>query len=139
MLDMSKGDKRDLGELLIGVEGPEARTPAAVAFWVIDPLTEWFRGCPNPTPEVVAWMQVIKVLAEHHGRSVMDSAHGTLSDTPRSDASGSRWIDTNTAAREIGCTQRNVVALLQRGTLRGNRRGRDWQIDPKSVREYMAR
>lgn len=40
------------------------------------------------------------------------------------------------AALLLGITRQRVLQLLQAGLLKGQKFGRDWQIDPESLRRY---
>lgn len=46
------------------------------------------------------------------------------------------YISTTEAAELLGCTDRRVRAALKAGLLAGERIGRDWVVNRKSVQSY---
>lgn len=48
----------------------------------------------------------------------------------------SNYIGSNEAARILGIRQRSILGLLKRGTLKGQKLGREWMIDKDSVLAY---
>lgn len=49
------------------------------------------------------------------------------------------WITTKQAAELTGYTQRRVRQLAKAGKVKGQRWGRDWQIDQKSILSYVRK
>lgn len=47
-----------------------------------------------------------------------------------------QWVTVKTAAEALKLTPQRVRALARDGTLRARKPGRDWQVDPDSVRDY---
>jgi hypothetical protein len=59
------------------------------------------------------------------------------SNVPSFDNSSSevvRWVAVKTAAEELNTTTRAVTGLLTRGSLHGEKRGREWFVDAAAVK-----
>jgi excisionase family DNA binding protein len=49
------------------------------------------------------------------------------------------WITTGEGARLTGYTAENIRHLVKAGKVKGQRWGRDWQIDRRSLLAYVRR
>lgn len=49
------------------------------------------------------------------------------------------WITTSEGARLTGYTAENIRHLVKAGKVKGQRWGRDWQIDRRSLLAYFRR
>jgi len=45
-------------------------------------------------------------------------------------------LTTSEAARLLGVSRPRVLTLIHLGTIKAEKRGRDWQVDPVSVEAY---
>jgi len=71
----------------------------------------------------------------HHQASAARHAASAPPGTASPCSQGER-ITTVQAAERIGCTQRNVRALAERGRLPGERTARGWELDAAGVDAY---
>lgn len=49
------------------------------------------------------------------------------------------WISTPEAAKILGCTRQHVCHLVRNGSLSGEQIGRDWLVDPESLRAWSSK
>jgi hypothetical protein len=133
--------------LLLGIDGPEVRTPAVVAHLVAPMARTWLDAAKagasrEAVAELEQWVQALELAASAFRRSVSaecavdgqvgpDASHTT-------DAQVVTGITTMTAGDRLGLDPRSVTRLI--GTeLRGTKVGREWLIDPVSVEALRAR
>ncbi len=142
MTDQRRPSRGDVARLLIGVDGPEGRTPAAVAYLVAPMARTWLdvartRNGKAATAELAAWVASLEVLAADYRRSL--SADGRVDGrleplkVDRPDADLVIGLPTEEAARRLDLTVRSVVRLLEQNTLDGVKVGRTWLVDPASI------
>lgn len=132
---------------LLGIGGPEGRTPAVVAFLVAPMARTWADMAKSQMPqaaysELDDWVCSLEVLAEYHRRSM--SAGGVLNGHFRQlNESGGhspeRRVTSQEAAHRLDVSVRHVLRLLESGQLTGSKPGREWRIDTDSIDAFKER
>jgi hypothetical protein len=101
-------------------------------------LVRWMQrlhaGGMQVDPDVMAWVEAVRAEAS--------SSIGTSEF--RGSPTGAQLphefdIDVTEAARRLSCTERNVTALANRGTLAGRFAVGRWWFDPDDVDDYRRR
>jgi excisionase family DNA binding protein len=128
---------------LVPIDGtPYVLVPDRVAARLAKPVGRLLREAANEGqlvhPEVLQVGEALSSAARHHqqasaARHAAPAPPGTASPCSQGDP-----ITTTEAAERIGCTQRNVRALADRGTLPGERTARGWELDPAGVDAYSV-
>lgn len=116
--------------------------PASVAARLNRPLADLLRQAQRGGAQLssdlvaVAWAIDGAASIHHQARAAGHTAEAAVyADATRSEGDDDR-ISTAEAAEEIGCTERNVRALAQRGTLPGERTPLGWALDAAGVSAY---
>lgn len=148
--------------LVVGLDEPEVRTPASLAFFVSSMARTWLdtmtqhRGTRDQFVQAMTeWVEAIEVCAAWHRcrLSAESAADGQVlaNGSERRDAglrtstAGSvhkveRGLETGAAADRLGVDARTIRRLLDRGDLTGTKVGaRVWLVDPQSVNDYLQR
>lgn len=132
-------------QLLVGIDGPEGRTPAHVAYLVAPVAHTWLgdlrdrlaRDQRETLAELEAWVESLELLAASHHRSLTGVApfapRSPKADVPGTDDLEVSGLSTDQAAERLDCDARSVRRYAITGLLRGRKLGRDWRFDPASV------
>lgn len=136
----------------IGSDGPEVRTPAAVAYVVALELRTWLDvrkmqlGIHHRDllVDVEEWVREVEAAAAVYRACLVSAgaaSGGHLDDAERCQPDDRDvsfgWPTTGEAADLLGITPRHVGRLIGR-SLVGRKVGRDWRIDPASI-EHVRR
>lgn len=135
--------------MIAGLDGPvvitTARVAAAIAPTVEALAREARRNGQRLDDEVATWLSEIRRVAHEHARRRLAPRSADVpSVAPERSAPAPSPVrdrlTTAEAARVLGCSERNVRALLHRDGLQGTKdeRGR-WWVDPGSIDDRRNR
>lgn len=139
------GDPR---RFLVGMDGPEVRTPPSVARYIAPMARTWLeairRGAGTEQAALLEeWCSNIEALAEWQRRfraadGAFDGHLGHLDPAQgEPDVVRRSGVTTGEAGRWLGIHPRHVIRLLGRGGLTGSKLGRQWLVDADSVTAYL--
>lgn len=150
---------------LVGADGPVAVVSGRVAYRMARLLVAELRRARDNgerlDPELIATIRAIEAAGRAYATRRIDAALAADGDDPVEATSsvppaddGERpapepdpesvghvagvAMSTAAVAARLGCSERNVRALADRGALAGRRVGRTWVFDPVDVEEYAA-
>ena len=126
---------------VVGLDGPAVVVPGRLAYRLAPILVRALRAARDEGRRIDADIVGVVRALEHAGRVYAAGrlASGTYG-IPVDDPSGRvNRMSTKDVAVAIGCTERNVRALAERGSLEGHRERTGWSFDAVAVREFIDR